>query len=139
MLPQDLTLTVILMALFASCGGCAIKYLERYKHCKKIKVTFLFADLFIAAFSGFFIVWLLIEHDYCSMPEAMLVLATTGFFGSKLFDIGSYLLYKKLGVNIKFNSDQDIQTIEEKKQDDSTRNTQQKSQATSDTEISGKG
>lgn len=125
MLPQDLTLTVILMALFASCGGCAIKYLERYKHCKKIKVTFLFADLFIAAFSGFFIVWLLIEHDYCSMPEAMLVLATTGFFGSKLFDIGSYLLYKKLGVNIKFNSDQEIQTIEEKKQDDSTRNTQQ--------------
>lgn len=73
------------------------------------------------------------------MPEAMLVLATTGFFGAKLFDIGSYLLYKKLGVNIKFNSDQEIQTIEEKKQDDCTRNTQQKSQATSDTEISGKG
>ena len=125
MLPQDLTLTVILMALFASCGGCAIKYLERYKLYKKIKIGFLFADLFVAAFSGFYIMWLLMEHDYCSIPEAMLILATTGFFGSKLFDIGSYILYKKLGVNIKFNLDQEIQTIEEKKQDDSTRNTQQ--------------
>ena len=121
MLPQELTLPVILMALFASCGGCAIKYLERYKLYKKIKIGFLFADLFVAAFSGFYIMWLLMEHDYCSVPEAMLILATTGFFGSKLFDIGSYILYKKLGVNIKFNLDQEIQTIEEKKQDDSTR------------------
>lgn len=121
MLPQELTLPVILMALFASCGGCAIKYLERYKLYKKIKIGFLFADLFVAAFSGFYIMWLLMEHDYCSIPEAMLILATTGFFGSKLFDIGSYILYKKLGVNIKFNLDQEIQTIEEKKQDDSTR------------------
>lgn len=124
MLPQELTLPLILMALFASCGGCAIKYLERYKLYKKSKIGFLFADLFIAAFSGFFIMWLLMEHDYCSVPEAMLILATTGFFGSKLFDIGSYLLYKKLGVNIKFNLDQEIRTIEEKKQDDSTRTTE---------------
>lgn len=124
MLPQELTLPVILMALFASCGGCAIKYLERYKLYKKIKIGFLFADLFVAAFSGFYIMWLLMEHDYCSVPEAMLILATTGFFGSKLFDIGSYILYKKLGVNIKFNLDQEIRTIEEKKQDDSTRTTE---------------
>lgn len=124
MLPQELTLPVILMALFASCGGCAIKYLERYKLYKKIKIGFLFADLFVAAFSGFYIMWLLMEHDYCSIPEAMLILATTGFFGSKLFDIGSYILYKKLGVNIKFNLDQEIRTIEEKKQDDSTRTTE---------------
>lgn len=125
MLPQELTLPLILMALFASCGGCAIKYLERYKLYKKIKIGFLFADLFIAAFSGFYIMWLLMEHDYCSVPEAMLILATTGFFGSKLFDIGSYLLYKKLGVNIKFNLDQELRTIEEKKQDDSTGNPKQ--------------
>lgn len=104
MFPQEVTSSLILMALFASCGGCAIRYIELYKSYHKVKYSFLFLDLFISAFTGFFLFWFLMEHKSCSVPQAMILLNITGFLGSKLFDLGSYVLYKKLGINIKFTN-----------------------------------
>lgn len=105
MLPDCFTLPVILMALFASCGGCVIRYIETYKAIHQLKISFFILDLFIAAFQGFFLAWHLLDHHTeLAVSQVMVILILVGFLGSKIFDIASYLLYKKFGINIKFNN-----------------------------------
>lgn len=106
MLPEEYTYTIILMVLFASAGGCLVRYTEIYKAKQTVKLGFLFSDIFIACFQGFFIGWYIIEHYVdISTSQLMCILAIIGYLGSKIFDIASYFIYKKLGVNVKFNKE----------------------------------
>lgn len=105
MFPECMSISVILMALLASCGGCIIKYSEIYKRKSLFKAGFLTADLITASLTGFFLTWFLIDQTDLQMAHIMLVLMLTGFLGSKVLDIGSYILYKKLGIQVKFNKD----------------------------------
>lgn len=100
-----MTISAVLMALLASCGGCVIKYSEIYKKKSVFKTGFLIGDLLTAALVGFFLTWFLLDQTELQMSHVMMVLMLTGFLGSKILDIGSYLLYKKLGIQVKFNKD----------------------------------
>lgn len=104
-LPESMTVSVILMALLASCGGCIIRYAEIYKHKYSFKLSFLLVDLITAGLSGFFFTWFLLDHVNILLSQVMLILMITGFIGSKILDIAAYILYKKLGIQIKFNKD----------------------------------
>ena len=103
MFPECMTFSVIFMALLASCGGCIIKYSELYKRRSLFKIGFLAGDLLTAALTGFFLTWFLLDQTDLMMSHVMMVLMLTGFLGSKILDIGSYILYKKLGIQAKFN------------------------------------
>lgn len=103
MFPECMTLSAIFMALLASCGGCIIKYSELYKRKSLFKIGFLAGDLLTAALTGFFLTWFLLDQTDLEMSHVMMVLMLTGFLGSKILDIGSYILYKKLGIQAKFN------------------------------------
>ena len=105
MFPECMTISAVLMALLASCGGCVIKYSEIYKKKSVFKTGFLIGDLLTAALVGFFLTWFLLDQTELQMSHVMMVLMLTGFLGSKILDIGSYLLYKKLGIQVKFNKD----------------------------------
>lgn len=98
----NITNTEILMAVLASCGGCAIRYGELYKNLNRFKLSFFLIDLFIASFLGFFVFWFVTEENICSLTYAMLTNCLVGFLGSKVFDIASYFLYMKFGIDIKF-------------------------------------
>lgn len=104
MFPECMTISVILMALLASCGGCIIKYAEIYKNRYIFKIGFLIGDLITAALSGFFLTWFLLDHTDLRISYVMLILIITGFLGAKMLDIASYIIYKKLGIQVKFNN-----------------------------------
>lgn len=105
MFPECMTLSVVLMALLASCGGCIIRYSEIYKQKNRFKLSFLISDLITSALAGFFLTWFLLDQTTLQMSHVMIVLLLTGFLGSKVLDIASYFLYKKLGIQVKFNKD----------------------------------
>lgn len=102
MYPEQFSTSVMILAIVASCGGTALRYIEETRFLKKLRAGFMFADLTGAAFTGFFLGWYLLAADILELPEVMLVLILAGFLGSKIFNLASYILFKKLGINLKF-------------------------------------
>ena len=102
MLPEELDLSLILMTLFASCGGALLRYAEEYKIVKRIRFSFLLCDVISSGFFGFFLSWYLLEEGIVNLPEIMLILIISGFLGSKVFNIASFFIKKRLGINFKF-------------------------------------
>ena len=123
MLPECYTLPVVAMAVFASCGGCVVRYVEEFKAGHNIKIGFLLADIVMAGFLGFFTAWHLFDHTPLQVSHVMIILVVLGFIGSKILDIASYILYKKLGINVKFRNSR--LEFEEDDKNDSTRNQKQ--------------
>lgn len=103
MFAEHIANSSIILAVAASCGGCAIRYAEIYKTTNRIKISYFVIDLFIAAFLGFLSFWFLMEHRLCKESYAMLVNCIIGNMGSKLLDLGTYWIYSKLGINYKFH------------------------------------
>lgn len=127
----------MILAVVASCGGTALRYIEETRFLKKLRPGFMFADISGAAFTGFFLGWYLLDSEILALPEVMLVLILSGFLGSKIFNLVSYVLFKKLGINLKFVKDmvldvphtnshksiskEPIPEIKDKEEDDSKR------------------
>lgn len=137
MYPEHFSMSVMILAIVASCGGTALRYIEETRFLKKLRTGFMFADLIGSAFTGFFLGWYLLDADLLNLPEVMLVLILAGFLGSKIFNLVSYILFKKLGINLKFvkNVVLDIPQVhhepkepvplDKEKEDDSKRHPQQ--------------
>lgn len=108
MFPNDVNNMAIFLAIVASMGGCCIRYANVYKHeVSRTKFSFFFIDLFISIFLGYFVFWFSLEELKIHMSKAMLINCYVGYIGSKVFDLGSYFLYKKCGFNIKFEKRED--------------------------------
>lgn len=85
------------IALFASLGGCALRYLEEYRHEKDMHWQWLVADLLSSAFLGYFTFWLLLDSEHFTVSQCAVATAIVGNFGTRIFDIIRFVLFKKIG------------------------------------------
>lgn len=119
MLEYTITQADLILAIIASVGGCAIRYGELYKrNGKKLALNYLFIDLFIAAFLGFFIFQYVMHEQICTIHQAMLLNCFIGFIGSKVFDIACYFIYLRLGIQLKFDENNKINNKTKEKEED---------------------
>lgn len=96
----------VIFAIIAACVGCSVRYAEIYKRdSKKLKVSYFLVDLAIAAFMGFVVFKFAVGEKLCTPNQVVLLNCLMGFIGSRVFDIASYLMYTRLGINVKFDSD----------------------------------
>lgn len=102
MYSEEISLTIVILTIVASCGGTMLRYIEEARALKKFRFAFLCADLLGSAFIGFYVGWYLLHSHLLELPEVMLVLILTGFLGSKVFNLISYFLAKKFGINLKY-------------------------------------
>ena len=106
MFPNEITNTTIMLAVVAAVGGCLVRYATLYKETPhKLRIVYLVMDTFIAAFLGFFTFWITMEELNLSIALGMAVNCVVGFMGAHVFNLGSYLLYKRYGINVKFSPD----------------------------------
>ena len=106
MYSEEISLTIVILTIVASCGGTMLRYIEEARALKKFRFAFLCADLLGSAFIGFYVGWYLLHSHLLKLPEVMLVLILTGFLGSKVFNLISYFLAKKFGINLKYIKDE---------------------------------
>lgn len=104
----------VIVAVVCSIAGCLIRYMNLWKHNKRIKLSFLICDILTAAFLGYLAYWVIAEHGILKPSYASVITCFIGNIGSRVFDIASWYLHTKFGLpNFKYNK--------EGGQDDSTR------------------
>lgn len=88
----------VLLALFASMGGCLVRYFDEYKHTGRLNLRWLFADLIISGFIGYFVFWTLAESTPLTLSQIAVATCIAGNLGGRVFDIVRFLISKHLGV-----------------------------------------
>ena len=101
MITNSIESTPILLAIIASLGGCAIKYIEVFKTTGKVNFLYFLLDLMVAAFLGFFTFNFSIEYLNLKESYALIVNCIIGSLGSKTLDILSDIILKKYNVGYK--------------------------------------
>lgn len=91
----------IWLAIIASLGGCAIKYVEVFKTTGKVNFLYFLLDLIVAAFLGFFTFNFSIEYLNLKESYALIVNCIVGSLGSKTLDILSEIIFRKYNVEYK--------------------------------------
>ena len=87
------------IALFASMGGCLVRYFEEFKHTGRFNFTWLVADLVTSGFVGYLAFWLLIENTTLTVSQCAVATCLVGNLGSRVFDILRFLICRKLGLD----------------------------------------
>ena len=99
-----LTGSGVWIALFASLGGCVLRYLEEYKHEKKWHWKWLAADLLSSAFLGYFTFWVLWDSAHFTASQCAVATAIVGNFGTRIFDVVRFVIFKKIGTSRRMNA-----------------------------------
>ena len=100
----ELTNSLLILAVMASIGGCAVRYASLFVNdaIERLRLRYFIIDCLCAAFLGFFVFWFNIEELEMHTAKAMLINCLVGYFGAKGLDLASYVIYKKLGINFKY-------------------------------------
>lgn len=91
--------STIYLAIFASCGGCLIRYFEEYRIAKHINFKTMIIDVLVSCFLGYLTFWFCLESMYFSLSQCAIATCLVGNFGSRIFDIIYYIIYKRLGLS----------------------------------------
>lgn len=106
MFPAEITTQEVILAVIASVGGSVIRYAIYLlnEEQDKFRLHHFFIDCVIATFLGFFVFLFNIDALEMQYSMALLINCIVGYLGSRIFDIGTHLLYKRLGIHDKFET-----------------------------------
>lgn len=84
---------------FIAMIGSIIRIVNDYKHGSKIKITLALIDIVISIFLGYFSSWFLLENTTFNLSTCSFVILIIGYLGSKIFDLISFIINKKIGYS----------------------------------------
>lgn len=91
----------VLLAMLAAAGGCLVNYLTIYKQTGRLNLSFLFIDLIVSCFIGFFVFGVLTDWGLTA-NEAAAGTAVAGNLGAKVFSLAQFLIGKQTGCTSLF-------------------------------------
>lgn len=91
----------VVLAMLAAAGGCLVNYLTIYKQTGRLNLTFLFIDLIVSCFIGFFVFGVLTDWGLTT-NEAAAGTAVAGNLGAKVFSLAQFLIGKQTGCTSLF-------------------------------------
>lgn len=82
---------------FIAMIGCIIRIVNDYKHGTKIKLILALIDICTSIFLGYVSSWLILENTDFSLSMCTFVVLVIGYLGSRVFDLITFIINKKIG------------------------------------------